>query len=112
MISIYDVVVGDIMHLEVGDIISVDGVLIDGYNITCDESDATGESNAIEKVPANVALSKTAQDISFDKDFDPFIVSGAKVLEGVGKFLVTAVGSNSFHGRTLMGTHLLSVSHV
>jgi P-type Ca2+ transporter type 2C len=112
MISIYDIMVGDIMHLEVGDIISTDGVLIDGYNIACDESDATGESNAIEKVPANVALSKTAQDISFDKHFDPFIISGAKVLEGVGRFLVTAVGSNSFHGRTLMCTYLLSVSHV
>jgi Ca2+-transporting ATPase len=112
VISIYDIVVGDIVHLEVGDIISVDGVLIDGYNISCDESDATGESNAIEKVPADVALSRTAQDVLLDDRFDPFILSGAKVLEGVGRFLVTAVGSNSFHGRTLKSTHLLFLSYI
>src|SRR5271170_3467266 len=98
--NIYDVVVGDLLQIEAGDVISVDGVLVDGFNIICDESAATGESDVIEKVPADVALRST--EAKFEKKFDPFILSGAKVLGGVGKFVVTAVGPNSYHGRTLM----------
>jgi Ca2+-transporting ATPase len=33
---------------------------------------------------------------------DCFLVSGGKVLEGVGEYVVIAVGPNSFNGRTLM----------
>ena len=31
LINIYEIVVGDIMHLEAGDVLPVDGVLLDGY---------------------------------------------------------------------------------
>lgn len=105
----YDVVVGDIMHIEAGDVVSTDGVLLDGYNILCDESSATGETDALQKVPAAVALANTPRDTKFSEAYDPFILSGSKVLEGVGNFLVTAVGPNSFYGRTLMGS-LYSIS--
>jgi len=91
LISIYDVVVGDIMLLEAGDIVSTDGVLLGGYNVKCNESSATGESDAVLKTAGSNGT-------------DPFILSGSKVLEGTGRFLVTAVGENSYHGRTLMGT--------
>ncbi|KAJ1939587.1 plasma membrane calcium, partial [Linderina macrospora] len=33
---------------------------------------------------------------------DPFILSGAKVLEGVGKMVVVAVGTRSFYGKIMM----------
>jgi len=33
---------------------------------------------------------------------DPFLVSGSRVLEGIGRFIVTGVGTNSFYGKTLM----------
>lgn len=102
LINIHDVLVGDVMHLEAGDIVNVDGVLMDGYNISCDESSVTGEAIAVKKVPADVALRNTAPETSFDNEFDPFILSGSKVLEGVGKFIVTAVGPNSTYGRTLI----------
>ena len=32
---------------------------------------------------------------------DPFIISGRKVLEGVGTYLVTGVGVNSFHDKII-----------
>jgi P-type Ca2+ transporter type 2C len=95
------------MHLEAGDIILVDGVLLDGYNILCDESSSTGETHALMKVPAVEALSKTPPSLNFIEEFDPFILSGTKVLEGVGKFVVTAVGPNSYYGRTVMGNWAL-----
>lgn len=42
--------VGDIALLEPGEIIPCDGVFLRGHNVRCDESGATGESDAIKKV--------------------------------------------------------------
>ncbi|ORX44296.1 calcium-translocating P-type ATPase [Piromyces finnis] len=87
LISVYDVQAGDVLLLEPGDIICADGVLIENQNIRCDESSSTGESDTIKKNLTD----------------DPFIISGSKILEGMGKYIVTGVGTSSFHGRTMMG---------
>lgn len=34
---------------------------------------------------------------------DCFLISGAKVTEGVGEYVVIAVGTKSFNGRLMMG---------
>jgi hypothetical protein len=34
---------------------------------------------------------------------DCFMVSGSKVLEGIGRYVVVAVGTKSFNGRIMMG---------
>lgn len=101
-LSVHNVLVGDVMLLEQGDILPVDGVLIDGQSVSCDEASATGESDLVRKTPAIAALQSWAsQDIN-PKKLDPFLLSGAKVLDGVGSFVVTAVGPYSTHGRTMM----------
>ncbi|KAF4341592.1 Ca2+-transporting ATPase [Fusarium beomiforme] len=108
-ISIHDVLVGDVMLLEPGDVIPVDGVFIEGHNLSCDESSATGESDLIKKVPAEqvhyALLHEPAPQL---KKLDPFIISGAKVLDGVGTFLVTAVGQQSSHGKTMMSLRYIA----
>ncbi|KAI9338954.1 PMCA-type calcium-translocating P-type ATPase [Zopfochytrium polystomum] len=86
LISVYDIVVGDILLLEPGDVIAADGVFISGMGLRCDESSATGETDAVKKT----------------EDGDPFFLSGSKVLEGIGKYVVTAVGERSFFGKTMM----------
>ncbi|KAJ4243463.1 plasma membrane calcium [Fusarium torreyae] len=102
-ISIHEVLVGDVMLLEPGDVIPVDGVFISGHNLSCDESSATGESDLIKKVPADQVLHALLHEQAPQlKKLDPFIISGAKVLDGVGTFLVTAVGQQSSHGKTMM----------
>ncbi|OAD02217.1 hypothetical protein MUCCIDRAFT_126632, partial [Mucor lusitanicus CBS 277.49] len=93
MISVHDIQVGDILHLEPGDIVPVDGIFIEGHNLKCDESAATGESDAT-KAPIVSTEHKSVPD--------PFIISGSKVLEGVCTYLVTSVGENSYYGRTMM----------
>jgi Ca2+-transporting ATPase len=103
-ISVFDVLVGDVMHLEPGDLVPVDGVFIDGYNVRCDESSATGESSMVTKHPA-ASVFKAIQDGDDLNKMDPFILSGSKVSEGVGTFLVTAVGVNSSYGKTLISLH-------
>ncbi|KAI8854017.1 hypothetical protein BC829DRAFT_439493 [Chytridium lagenaria] len=86
LISIYGILVGDILLLEPGDVIAADGVFISGSGLRCDESAATGETDTIKK----------------GEDHDPFIVSGGKVTEGIGKYVVTGVGVHSFFGKTMM----------
>jgi Ca2+-transporting ATPase len=88
MISVYDVLAGDIIHLEPGDVIPVDGVFVDGSDVKCDESSATGESDAIRKTPG-AAVMEALQSGNPAKNLDPFVISGAKVLEGVGTFMVS-----------------------
>ena len=93
MVSVFDIQVGDILSLEPGDLLPVDGVIVSCHNLKIDESTATGESDLIRK-----------QSYSHESTCkDPFILSGSKVSEGVGKFVVTAVGEYSFNGKTLLG---------
>ncbi|GMH44194.1 hypothetical protein BSKO_12128 [Bryopsis sp. KO-2023] len=81
-ISTFDVVVGDILYVESGDILQSDGFLFMGDEISVDESHLTGESDEVSKHPLE----------------DPFIFSGSRVLEGFGKMVVTGVGRNSKQG--------------
>ncbi|PKS10657.1 hypothetical protein jhhlp_002412 [Lomentospora prolificans] len=107
-VSVFDLMVGDIAHLETGDVIPVDGIFIDGHGIKCDESSATGESDLLKKVPADEVFQHLKDLGSGEIDrkeidkLDPFIISGSQVNEGTGTFLVTAVGVHSSHGRTTM----------
>ncbi|KAG1339326.1 hypothetical protein G6F62_005803 [Rhizopus arrhizus] len=99
LLSVYDVQVGDVLQLEPGDIVCADGVFIEGHNLKCDESPLTGESDAVRKLSW-----EECQD-SVDREglpLNPFLVSGSRILEGICTFMVTAVGQNSLHGRTLM----------
>ncbi|KAL3475865.1 E1-E2 ATPase-domain-containing protein [Aspergillus californicus] len=98
-----DVLVGDVVLLEPGDLVPADGILIDGHNVRCGESPMTGYSDIIRKHGAN----HTPQATDYENfltlsEHDPFITSGTRVLEGIGTFLVTATGLNSVRGKTAM----------
>jgi Ca2+-transporting ATPase len=107
-ISVFDLMVGDAMHLFTGDLVPVDGIFIQGHSVKCDESSATGESDLLRKTAADevfAALEQMDREKTERPDIeklDPFIISGSKVNEGTGTFLVTAVGVNSTYGRTTM----------
>ncbi|KZF26326.1 P-type calcium ATPase [Xylona heveae TC161] len=100
-VSIYDVLAGDVLLLEPGDMVPVDGILIEGHNVKCDESSATGESDLIKKSNADDVY-RAIEDNESTRKMDPFIISGAKVTEGVGRFLVTGTGIHSSYGKTMM----------
>ncbi|KAH6844563.1 hypothetical protein B0I37DRAFT_310916 [Chaetomium sp. MPI-CAGE-AT-0009] len=110
-VSVFDIMVGDVMHLFAGDLVPVDGIFINGHGVKCDESSATGESDLLKKVGADEVFS-ILQDVAKGgnppadvEKLDPFIISGSKVNEGTGTFLVTAVGVNSSYGRIMMAMH-------
>ena len=48
-VSKYDLVVGDIVRLSVGDILEGDGLLVEGFDVQTDESALTGEPILIGK---------------------------------------------------------------
>ncbi|KAH9889691.1 calcium-translocating P-type ATPase [Xylariomycetidae sp. FL2044] len=101
MINVHDILVGDVLHLEPGDLVPVDGVFITGHDLKCDESSATGESDAIKKTPGEHTMAVLESGAN-PQGLDPFIISGAKVLEGVGTFLCTSVGEYSSFGKIMM----------
>ncbi|XP_059462207.1 calcium-transporting ATPase 4, plasma membrane-type-like [Corylus avellana] len=83
-VSIFDLVVGDIVHLSIGDQVPADGIYISGYSLLIDESSLSGESE-----PVNVHEEK------------PFLLSGTKVQDGSGKMFVTAVGMRTEWGKLM-----------
>ena len=100
-VSIFDLLAGDVILLEPGDLVPVDGILIQGYDVKCDESQATGESDIIRKRGGDEVFNAIENGESLKKA-DPFIQSGARVMEGVGTFLATSTGVHSSYGKTLM----------
>lgn len=112
VIDVKELLVGDIALLEPGEIIPCDGIFISGHNVRCDESGATGESDAIKKVGFDECIAFREQAKRDGSDIhgldaphahtDCFMISGSKVLEGYGKYVVIAVGQKSFNGRIMM----------
>ncbi|KAF7561459.1 hypothetical protein G7046_g2684 [Stylonectria norvegica] len=95
-ISVYDVMVGDIMHIEAGDVVAVDGILVSASCLQVDESSVSGESDLVHKSVPN------DDDLFHTIHADPFILSGTTIARGVGRYLITSVGVNSSYGRILM----------
>lgn len=104
-VSVFEIQVGDLVSIEPGDILSVDGVLMDGYGIKADEAALTGESANVRKSTAKEVLKKIRSNPSLSpqtKGLDPYMMSGSKILEGTGSYIATSVGVNSFHGKMLL----------
>ena len=99
--SIHDITVGDVLHLEPGDTSPTDGILISGHGVKCDESSATGESDQMKKISGHEVWQRIMSGTA-TKKLDPFVISGSKVLEGMGTYLVTSVGPYSTYGRILL----------
>jgi hypothetical protein len=95
-ILVKEILAGDVVRLEPGDIVVADGILVEGYNIKCDESSVTGESGLSTKTPGSAIHDPSSTKL------DPFILSGSKVVEGLGTFLVTATGQRSLYGKNVL----------
>ena len=88
----HDVVTGDIVKLENGDEIPVDGYIIESQNLCVDESNFTGEPFA----------DKTSDENKFDSDAtyaSNFLLRGSTVIEGNAVYRVSAVGLHTEEGK-------------
>ncbi|MGB3975306.1 MAG: cation-translocating P-type ATPase [bacterium] len=73
-----DLVVGDLIHIEGGDKIPADAVLVNSVDLKIDQSLWNGETESAHKGPG-----------------DPELIGGTYAVTGNGLALVTAVGDNS-----------------
>ena len=93
-----EIVPGDVLLLEAGDMIVADGRIIDNYSLQVNESSLTGESTNVDKkdeeIENEVALGDRCN----------MVFSGSLVTYGRANVLVTATGMNTEMGKiaTLM----------
>lgn len=80
---------GDLVPLEAGDIIPADGRLIAVSRLQCDESSLTGES-----LPSDKATGALSED-AIVGDQHNMVFKGTAVINGNGKMLVTGTGANT-----------------
>ena len=97
-IAAKDVVPGDILLLEAGDLVTADGRILDNFSLQVNESSLTGESTNIDKL-----------DTTFDKEVPlgdrvNMVYSSSFVTYGRANVLVTATGMDTEIGKiaTLM----------
>lgn len=97
-IAAKDVVPGDILLLEAGDLVTADGRILDNFSLQVNESSLTGESTNIDKL-----------DTTFEKEVPladrvNMVYSSSLVTYGRANVLVTATGMNTEIGKiaTLM----------
>lgn len=95
-------VVGDVLSITTGEQLICDGILLEGSNVTVDESEINEVSMAIRKdTVGNCILEMDkmiAQGTTEDELLDvptPILMSGTTIRSGSGKMLVIAVGSNT-----------------
>ena len=96
---------GDILFIESGSNIPVDGLLIQGDEIKSDESNLTGETDQMPKstlecsIRVREELVRENSNVSFTKIPSPVILSGSSILQGEGMMVVLLVGDDSCLGR-------------
>lgn len=89
-----EIVVGDVVLLDAGDVVPADMRLISTASLKCDESSLTGESNAVEKDENAELNSKTPLG-----DRKNMCFSSSKVVYGRGTGVVVATGDNAEIGK-------------
>jgi Ca2+-transporting ATPase len=88
------VVPGDIVRFESGDVVTADIRLIEANALFCDESTLTGESTAVEKGTAPVARDAVVADRS------SMVHKGTAITRGTGAGVVVATGMATELGLT------------
>ena len=99
VVSTLDLVVGDIIYIEAGDIVPADMRLIETNNLKCDESKLTGESLSSNKDANIICKSNAPLAERYNMAY-----SGSVVTSGKAKGVITAVGNNTEIGKI---AHLL-----
>ena len=89
-----DVVPGDILLLEAGDLVVADGRVLESYSLQVNESSLTGESTNVDKR----AVSLTAEKVALADQIN-MVFSSSLVTFGRGVVVVTGTGMNTEIGK-------------
>ncbi|MBO8466687.1 MAG: calcium-translocating P-type ATPase, PMCA-type [Bacteroidetes bacterium] len=94
VVNVEDVVPGDVVELEVGDIVPADIRITESYSMSVQESSMTGESVPVEKSPETLE----SEDIPLGDRINMAFSSGV-VTFGHGKGIVVGTGMNTEIGK-------------
>jgi magnesium-transporting ATPase (P-type) len=83
-------VVGDVLLLQSGAVVPCDGVLLSGHGLVCKESKHEGVP-LVKKATIEHLTKVLGWSNHRPNDYSCFMHSGDKVLEGSGRYIVTAV---------------------
>ncbi|KAF8014445.1 hypothetical protein BT93_H0312 [Corymbia citriodora subsp. variegata] len=75
-VSIFEIIVGDVVCLKIGDQVPADGLFLDGHSLQSDHVEVNRKEN-------------------------PFLFSGTKIADGHAQMLVTSVGMNTMWGKMM-----------
>ena len=89
-----DVVPGDIVLLEAGDMVVADGRVLENFSLKVNESSLTGESEGVDKMAEAI----TAEQVALG-DQKNMVFSGSLVTYGRATVLVTATGMDTELGK-------------
>ncbi|WP_139652710.1 cation-translocating P-type ATPase [Raoultibacter phocaeensis] len=89
-----EVVPGDVLELEAGDLVAADARIVESFSLKVNESALTGESESVEKI----ADALDGADIPIG-DRDNMVFSGSLVTYGRARAVVTATGMATEIGR-------------
>ena len=97
-IARHDVVVGDVVIVETGDEIPADGTLFEAIDLQVDESSLTGETLTNKSLSPSPSPSREggANEGAYPKDL---LLRSSMVMNGGGRFVVTAVGDHTEIGK-------------
>ena len=93
-----EILVGDLILINYGEIICADILLVKGHGIKMDESPLTGRSDSMKKMAYNECIEEYNKNQDKEKIPSPLILSGTHCVEGSGKGIVIAVGEYSQKG--------------
>ena len=98
-VSSKEIVPGDILMLEAGDLVVADGRIIENYSLQVNESSLTGESEGVDKISDVI----DAENVALG-DQKNMVFSGSLVTYGRASVVVTATGMKTEIGKiaTLM----------
>ena len=88
-----DIVVGDIVHVNAGELVVADGRLLSSTWLSCDESALTGESASTHKASSSSLPSSTALHSRSN-----VLYADTVVTQGQGTMMVTATASHTYTG--------------
>ena len=91
-----DILVGDLIKINYGEILPADMLLVEGNGIKIDESALTGESNAVKKNSYEKCLDEL--ETGERNPSSMILLSGTNVIEGTGKCIAIAIGEHSQKG--------------
>ncbi|KAE9453086.1 hypothetical protein C3L33_15014, partial [Rhododendron williamsianum] len=88
-VSIFNIVVGDVVYVKIGDQVLADGLFIDGHSLLVEESSITGESDHVE----------------VDLTQNPFLLSGTKYFIGNTK---DENGNTEYNGKKTKASNIIN----